>query len=71
MQSARAHCSRGPYHISHDLGNHIGPASVLEDKVDIGAIFSGLWRFLGIDLVVLALLVIFPIISLFLPMSMN
>jgi C4-dicarboxylate transporter, DctM subunit len=46
-------------------------ASVLEDKVEIGTIFSGLWRFLGIDLVVLLLLVLVPAISLFLPMSMN
>jgi tripartite ATP-independent transporter DctM subunit len=46
-------------------------ASVLEDKVEIGKIFSGLWRFLGIDLVVLALLIIFPVISLYIPMSMN
>ena len=46
-------------------------ASVLEDKVEIGKIFSGLWRFLGIDLVVLAILVGIPAISLFLPTSMN
>ncbi|OWU85910.1 C4-dicarboxylate ABC transporter permease [Oceanicola sp. 22II-s10i] len=45
-------------------------ASVLEDKVEIGKIFSGLWRFLGIDLIVLALLILIPSISLFLPMSM-
>ena len=46
-------------------------ASVLEDKVDIGKIFSGLWRFLGIDLVVLALLITIPWLSLAIPMSMN
>ena len=46
-------------------------ASVLEDKVDIGKIFSGLWRFLGIDLVVLTLLILIPWLSLAIPMSMN
>ena len=46
-------------------------ASVLEDKVEIGKIFSGLWRFLGIDIVVLAILILVPAISLYLPMSMN
>ncbi|MEZ5676755.1 TRAP transporter, DctM subunit [Thalassovita litoralis] len=46
-------------------------ASVLEDKVDIGQIFSGLWRFLGIDLVVLTLLILIPWLSLAIPMSMN
>ncbi|MCA0869270.1 TRAP transporter large permease [Seohaeicola saemankumensis] len=46
-------------------------ASVLEDKVEIGKIFSGLWRFLGIDLVVLAILIGVPAISLYLPTSMN
>ncbi|WP_319824042.1 TRAP transporter large permease [Thalassovita sp.] len=46
-------------------------ASVLEGKVDIDKIFSGLWRFLGIDLVVLVLLVLVPWISLAIPMSMN
>ena len=46
-------------------------AGVLEGKVEIGKIFSGLWRFLGIDLVVLALLIIFPIISLYIPTTMN
>ena len=46
-------------------------ASVLEGKVEIGEIFAGLWRFLAIDIVVLALLVMIPAISLILPMSMN
>jgi tripartite ATP-independent transporter DctM subunit len=46
-------------------------ASVLEDKVDIGKIFSGLWRFLGIDLVVLLLLILVPAISLYIPTTMN
>ena len=46
-------------------------ASVLEEKVEIGQIFAGLWRFLAIDIVVLALLVMIPAISLILPMSMN
>ena len=46
-------------------------ASVLEDKVEIGKIFSGLWRFLGIDLVVLTLLVTIPWISLAIPLSTN
>ena len=45
-------------------------ASVLEDKVDIGDIFAGLWRFLGIDLIVLAVLIFVPWISLVLPMTM-
>ncbi len=45
-------------------------ASVLEDKVDIGDIFAGLWRFLGIDLIVLTILILVPWISLVLPMSM-
>jgi len=44
---------------------------VLEGKVEIGEIFAGLWRFLAIDIVVLALLVMIPAISLILPMSMN
>lgn len=46
-------------------------ASVIGDRVEIGKIFSGLWRFLGIDLVVLVLLVMIPAISLYLPMTMN
>lgn len=46
-------------------------ASVLEDKVEIGKIFSGLWRFLGIDLVVLALLIAIPALSLYIPTTMN
>lgn len=46
-------------------------AAVLEDKVEIGKIFSGLWRFLGIDLVVLLLLVTIPWVSLVLPATMN
>lgn len=46
-------------------------ASVLENKVAIGKIFGGLWRFLGIDLVVLAMLIIFPVISLYVPMTMR
>jgi len=45
-------------------------ASVLEDKVEIGDIFAGLWRFLGIDLIVLTILILVPWISLVLPMSM-
>ena len=46
-------------------------AAAIEDRVEIGQIFSGLWRFLGIDLVVLLILIAVPAISLFLPMSMN
>ncbi len=46
-------------------------AAAIEDKIEIGQIFAGLWRFLGIDLVVLFLLILVPAISLFLPMSMN
>ncbi len=46
-------------------------ASVLEEKtVEIGQIFSGLMRFLAIDVVVLAILVLIPAISLIIPMSM-
>ncbi|WP_370286429.1 TRAP transporter large permease [Pseudooceanicola nanhaiensis] len=46
-------------------------ASVIEEKtVEIGTIFRGLVRFLAIDIVVLALLVLVPAISLILPMSM-
>ena len=46
-------------------------ASVLEEKVEIGKIFSGLWRFLVSDVIVLILLVAVPAISLIIPMSMN
>ncbi|MGH1452700.1 MAG: TRAP transporter large permease [Paracoccaceae bacterium] len=46
-------------------------AAAIEEKIEIGQIFAGLWRFLGIDLVVLFLLIMVPAISLFLPMSMN
>ncbi len=46
-------------------------ASVLEErKVDIGLIFQGLFRFLVSDIVVLALLILVPAISLIIPMSM-
>ncbi|WP_375688314.1 TRAP transporter large permease [Pseudooceanicola sp. LIPI14-2-Ac024] len=46
-------------------------ASVIEEKtVEIGQIFRGLTRFLAIDLVVLALLILVPAISLIIPMSM-
>lgn len=46
-------------------------ASVLEEKkVDIGQIFQGLFRFLVSDIVVLALLILVPAISLIIPMSM-
>jgi len=46
-------------------------ASVIEEKtVEIGTIFRGLVRFLAIDIVVLALLVLVPAISLIIPMSM-
>ena len=41
-----------------------------ERKVDIGLIFSGLLRFLTIDIVVLALLVLIPALSLLIPTSM-
>lgn len=46
-------------------------AGVLEGKVEIGKIFSGLWRFLGMDIVVLVLLIVFPLLSLYIPMTMN
>ncbi len=45
-------------------------ASVLEGKVSISEIFGGLWRFIGIDLIVLILLIAFPAISLILPTTM-
>ncbi|MEP1521961.1 TRAP transporter large permease [Ascidiaceihabitans sp.] len=44
-------------------------AAAIDGKVPIGQIFSGLWRFLISDLIVLMLLIGFPIISLFLPGS--
>ncbi|MGR3455730.1 TRAP transporter large permease [Pseudooceanicola sp.] len=46
-------------------------ASVLDErKVEIGQIFRGLVRFLAIDIVVLAILILVPAISLIIPMSM-
>lgn len=45
-------------------------AAAIEGKVQIGRIFAGIWRFLLSDIVVLILLVLFPIISLIVPMSM-
>lgn len=45
-------------------------AAAIEDKVKIGPIFAGIWRFLISDVIVLVLLIAFPVISLLLPMSM-
>lgn len=45
-------------------------AAAIDDKVKIGQIFSGLWRFLVSDVIVLILLITVPTISLILPMSM-
>lgn len=46
-------------------------AGVLEGKVEIGVIFAGLVRFLMMDIVVLALLIMFPIISTLIPTLMR
>ena len=45
-------------------------AATIGDKVKIGQIFAGLWRFLISDFVVLILLIAVPAISLLLPRSM-
>ncbi len=45
--------------------------SVVGKEVEIGKIFSGIARFLVADLLVLALLLIFPILSIWLPSTMN
>ena len=45
-------------------------AAAIDGKVGIGKIFAGIWRFLISDIVVLALLVLFPAISLIIPNSM-
>ena len=45
-------------------------AAAIEEKVKIGQIFAGIWRFLISDVIVLVLLIAFPVISLLLPMSM-
>ena len=45
-------------------------AAAIEEKVKIGQIFSGIWRFLVSDFIVLILLIAVPAISLILPMSM-
>lgn len=45
-------------------------AAAIDEKVKIGQIFAGIWRFLISDIVVLVLLIVFPTISLLLPMSM-
>ncbi|WP_372001844.1 TRAP transporter large permease [Tistrella mobilis] len=46
-------------------------AAVIEDKVQIGRIFAGITRFLAMDLVVLALLIAIPSISLIVPLTMH
>ena len=45
-------------------------AAAIEEKVRIGQIFAGIWRFLVSDFIVLILLIAVPAISLILPMSM-
>lgn len=45
-------------------------AASIDDKVSIGTIFAGVWRFIISDIVVLALLIGLPILSLYLPNSM-
>lgn len=45
-------------------------AAAIDEKVKIGQIFAGIWRFLVSDVVVLILLILVPAISLILPMSM-
>ncbi len=45
-------------------------AAAIDEKVKIGQIFSGIWRFLVSDVIVLLLLILVPAISLALPMSM-
>ena len=45
-------------------------AAAIEGKVPLGQIFGGILRFLVSDIVVLVLLVVFPILSLVIPMSM-
>ena len=45
-------------------------AAAIEGKVPLGQIFGGILRFLVSDIVVLVLLVVFPILSLVVPMSM-
>ena len=45
-------------------------AAAIDEKVKIGRIFSGIWRFLVSDFIVLILLIFIPAISLLLPMSM-
>jgi len=45
--------------------------NVIDNKVGISRIFSGVTRFLIMDIIVLALLVMFPIISLIMPTTMQ
>lgn len=45
-------------------------AATIEEKVGIGRIFAGIWRFLISDFIVLILLIAVPAISLILPRSM-
>lgn len=45
--------------------------SVLGKEVEVHTIFAGIMRFLAADLVVLALIVAFPVLSLIIPMSMR
>jgi TRAP-type C4-dicarboxylate transport system permease large subunit len=42
-------------------------ANVVGDKVELHRIFSGILRFLSVDLIVLVLIIAFPIISLLIP----
>lgn len=45
--------------------------NVIDGKVGITQIFAGVTRFLAMDVVVLILIVVFPMISLLLPMTMR
>ena len=45
-------------------------SNVVGDKVPIEKIFGGVWRFLVMDVVLLAIIVAFPILSLLIPYSM-
>lgn len=45
-------------------------AAAIEERVKIGQIFAGIWRFLVSDFIVLILLILVPAISLILPRSM-
>ncbi|MEM9431423.1 MAG: TRAP transporter large permease subunit, partial [Pseudomonadota bacterium] len=45
-------------------------AAAIEERISIGQIFGGIWRFLISDLAVLVLIVAIPALSLAIPASM-